>query len=111
MGKMSQRKGAAGEIELTEILKSNGYNVKRGGSLNYGAFPDIMGLKDVHVEVKRREKLNLLSAIQQAQTDAARFHDGQPAVFHRRNREPWLVTMTLEEWLTLYRKAAGNNDG
>ena len=110
MGKMSQRKGAVGEMELTEILKSNGYNVKRGGSLNYGAFPDVMGLPGVHIEVKRREKLNLLSAIQQAQTDAARFHDGQPAVFHRRNREPWLVTMTLDEWLTLYRKAAGGND-
>lgn len=111
MGKMSQRKGADGEKELALILQEKGYNVKRGGSLNYGAFPDVMGLPGVHIEVKRREKLNLLSAIQQAQTDAARFHDGQPAVFHRRNREPWLVTMTLEEWITLYRKAAGSNDG
>lgn len=28
---------------------------------------------------------------------------GLPAVFHRRNREPWRVTMELPDWLELYR--------
>ncbi len=28
---------------------------------------------------------------------------GLPAVFHRRNREGWRVTMDLPDWLELYR--------
>ena len=36
----------------------------------------------------------------QAQKDAEK---GQlPAVFHRRNRERWKVTMELDEWIKLY---------
>ena len=29
--------------------------------------------------------------------------DGMPALFHRRNRKQWLVTMRLVDWLKLYR--------
>ena len=29
---------------------------------------------------------------------------GLPAVFHRRNRQEWLVTMRLSDWLEMYRK-------
>ena len=35
--------------------------------------------------------------------DAEKFGDGLPALFHRRNRTPWLVTMRLEDWLKLYK--------
>lgn len=105
MGKQQQRKGAAGETELTNILQSKGYQVHRGGSQTYGTVPDIVGLPGIHIEVKRCERLDLTGAIHQAEADAIKFHDGQPAVFHRRNRSPWLVTMTLEEWLTLYQGA------
>lgn len=39
----------------------------------------------------------------QAVRDAEKFQDGAPAVFHRRNREGWLVTMQLSDWLALFR--------
>ena len=39
----------------------------------------------------------------EAERDAQRFGDGLPAVFHRRNREGWRVTMALPDWLELYR--------
>lgn len=39
----------------------------------------------------------------QAVRDAEKFQDGAPTVFHRRNREPWLVTMQLSDWLALFR--------
>ncbi len=29
---------------------------------------------------------------------------GLPAVFHRRNNCDWLVTMTLEQWMEIYRE-------
>jgi len=102
---MQQRKGADGEKELREILKRRGYDVTRGGSQTYGSIPDLVGLDGIHVECKRQERLDLLGAIRQAETDAARFKDGRPAVFHRRNRSPWLVTMSLEEWLGLYEES------
>lgn len=38
----------------------------------------------------------------QAERDAHRFRDGLPAVFHKRDRGPWFVTMQLRDWLQLY---------
>ena len=102
MGKSSQRKGASGERELAELLCDYGYNAERGGSLTFGSTPDITGLPGIHIEVKRTERLNVLEAYQQAVRDAERFQDGMPALFHRRNRSPWLVTMSFEDWMTLY---------
>lgn len=102
MGSSSQRKGAGGERELAALLRAQGYDIERGGSLSFGEEPDLLGLPGVHIEVKRVERLNVPEAMKQAERDSKRFHDGAPAVFHRRSREPWLVTMHLEDWLDLY---------
>ena len=100
-GKSSQHKGRAGELELAELLRQYGYEIKLGSPLNYGKEPDLSGLPGVHIEVKRVERLNIGQAMQQALRDAERFQDGAPAVFHRRNRQPWLVTMRLEDWVKM----------
>lgn len=42
------------------------------------------------------ERLNVSEAMQQAINDAS---GRVPVVAHRRNREPWLVTMRLEDWI------------
>lgn len=104
MGKTSQRKGAEGERELARILCSHGYEIKRGGSLSYGTVPDLYGLQEIHIEVKRVERLNLWTAMSQSIEDAERFNDGMPTVFHRQSSRPWLVTMRLDDWLKLYKK-------
>ncbi len=104
-GKTSQRKGAEGERELAALLRERGWPVVRGGSQTYGEIPDLIGLPGIHIEVKRVERLNLGDAMGQAVRDAARFHDGAPTVFHRRSRQPWLVTMQLSDWLQLYKRA------
>ncbi len=105
MGSKSQRKGAAGERELAEIFQAHGYACTRGGSLTFGEVPDIIGLPGVHIEVKRVERLNVPEAMEQSIRDSERMQDGMPALFHRRNRKPWLVTMRLEDWLRLYRSS------
>ena len=102
MGKTSQRKGAAGERELAALLSAAGYECQRGGSLSFGEIPDVLGLPGIHIECKRVEKLNVGEAMEQAIRDSDRMLDGMPALFHRRNRKPWLVTMRLEDWLKLY---------
>lgn len=105
----SQRKGAAGERELARLLREHGYETERGGSLSFGAAPDLKGLPGIHIEVKRRERLNLGEAMTQAIRDAERFGDGAPTVFHRRSRQPWLVTMRFADWVALY--SAANERG
>lgn len=102
IGRTAQRKGARGERELSAILQEYGYEAERGGSMTFGAVPDVVGLPGVHVEVKRVERLNVPEAFNQAVRDADKFHDGMPALFHRRNRSPWLVTMALSDWMELY---------
>ena len=102
MGSKSQRKGAAGERELAALLSAAGYECQRGGSLSFGEIPDILGLPGIHIECKRVERLNVGEAMEQAIRDSDRMLDGMPALFHRRNRKPWLVTMRLEDWLKLY---------
>ena len=102
IGRTSQRKGRAGEIELAHVLQAHGYHVEPGRSQSYGETPDLTGLPGVHAEVKRVEQLNVSEAMKQAERDAERFQDGVPTIFHRRNREPWLVTMRLSDWLALF---------
>lgn len=102
MGRGSQRKGRAAELELARILQAAGYDVIPGEPVSYGAVPDLSGLPGIHVECKRAERVQLSEWMQQAERDAERFNDGAPAVFHRRNRAPWLVTMRLADWLKIY---------
>lgn len=104
MGKASQRKGAEGERELAGKLREYGFEIQRGGSLSFGEVPDLVGLPGVHIECKRVERLNVPEAMQQAITDSERFADGIPALFHRRNRQPWLVTLRLEDFMALYQE-------
>lgn len=111
MGKPSQSKGARGEAELRDLLRAEGYSdVERGGYC-YGEKPDLYGLPHIHVEVKRVERLNVPEAMRQAAHDAEKFQDGLPAVFHRRSREPWLVTMCFRDWMELYRAYNGEKWG
>lgn len=105
MGKSSQRKGAKGEFELAAILREYGYECDRGGSLTFGEVPDITGLPGIHIEDKRVERLNVGEAMDQAIRDSGRMKDGIPALFHRKNRKPWLVTMRLSDWLQLYKES------
>ena len=99
-GRSSQRKGAEGERELAALLRGYGYIVTRGGSLSFGEVPDLTGLPGIHIEVKRVEDLRLRKALQQASRDA---RAGEiPVVMHRRNREPWQVSMYLQNFQKMY---------
>jgi Holliday junction resolvase len=102
IGKKSQRKGRAAEIELSHILQAHGFPVQPGQAVSYGATPDLTGLDNVHIECKRAEQQRLYEWLEQAAQDSQKFGDGLPAVFWRSNRHGWTVTMSLESWLSLY---------
>lgn len=105
MGKSSQRKGRAGELELVKVLLDFGITAEPGRAMAFGKTPDITGIEGIHAEVKRVEKLNVPEAMKQAVEDSEKFKDGKPCLFHRRNRSPWLVTMRLEDWVEMYGRA------
>lgn len=101
MGKSEREKGARGERELANLLRDQyGYETRRGMVFLHQS--DMIGLPGIHPEVKRVERLNIWEAMKQAVIEAAKRQDGIPAVFHRKNRSEWLVTMRLEDWIDLY---------
>ena len=59
------------------------------------------GLPGLHIECKRVEKLNLEAAMEQAVRDARAGE--KPAVFHRKNRKPWLTTLLTEDFIAIYK--------
>lgn len=101
----SKQKGARGERELASKLREHGYDCRRTQQYcGYtGDAADLTGLPGIHVECKRTERLSLYDAVNQAKRDAAET-DELPAVFHRRNNHEWLVIMTLDDWMNLYRE-------
>ena len=99
----SKQKGKQGELELARLLRSYGYEDARRSQQFAGinGDADLVGLAGIHIECKRVEALNVHKAIDQAKADAEITKD-IPAVFHRKNRTNWLVTMELDDWINLY---------
>ena len=99
----SKRKGNNGEREFAKLCRFEGYDVRRGQQYNGLEGEDCVGLPGVHVEVKRVERLNINDAMHQSIRDS-RIGGKVPIVAHRKNNEPWLITMTAEDWFKLYRE-------
>lgn len=99
----SRQKGARGERELAIVLGQYGYNCRRGQQYcGANGDADVIGLPGIHIECKRVERLNLYDAIEQAKREK---RPGElPAVFHRKNHCEWLVTISLDDFMTLYRE-------
>ena len=107
----SKRKGDTGELELLHSLEARGIPCHRnqqglladfrGGRGN----PDIwmqLDRTDFHVEVKRTERFALYPSLQQAQRDA--LPPMIPVVIHRQSRKPWVVVMTLDDFLSIQKR-------
>lgn len=100
----SRRKGAEGERELAGELKKWGYNTRRGQQYSgANGDADVVGIDGLHIECKRVEQLNIDKALQQAIRDSK--HPEIPAVFHRKNREIWKVTLRMDDFMELWEKA------
>ena len=103
----SRNKGAAGERELAKVLKGYGYDCRRGQQYcGANGDADVVGLPGLHIECKRVERLNLDDAMAQAKADAKR--EEIPVVMHRKNNGKWRVTMSLEDFVTIYREWENN---
>ena len=93
----SRRKGKNGELDAARnCARVFGGTWRRGQQYQGGPdSPDIIGMAGAHIEVKRGQQLNAYKALQQANRDAAPGEIG--FVLHRRNGEPWQVTLHLDD--------------
>lgn len=94
-GKTSRSKGARGEREVRDVLKALGVHARRDGRLD----DDLdHGLEGYHLEVKRRERYEIDSWVEQAEEDAG---DRVPVVVFRKSRQPWRVIVDAEVFFRL----------
>lgn len=97
----SKQKGKRGELEVAELLRSHGFEARRGQQFQGGpGSPDVVhSIPGVHIEVKRVETFNAYKALGQAVEDRNEWET--PVVFHRRKREPWVVVLFADDYLNL----------
>lgn len=102
----SRQKGKRGELEFAHLLTDAGFPARRGQQFKGGAdSPDVICESlPYHWEVKRVQSLNLHKAMHQAKDEAP--PNAPPVVAHRRNGEPWLITMDFQDWIEMARELA-----
>ena len=100
----SKAKGARFERTLASRLREYGYDCRRGQQYSgANGDADVVGLRGLHIEAKHQERMNLYEWMAQAKRDSE--GTGRlPAVFHKKNNAEILVTMTLDDWVNLYRE-------
>ena len=109
MGINSREKGTRGERDVARYLREHGFEARRGQQFcGANGDPDVVGIPGVHIEVKRVERLNIDNAMEQSTNDA---RDGEmPIVIHRKNGKKWLVTMTIDDFIRLYKDGCCGKD-
>ena len=113
MGKASREKGKRFERSLASRLREHGYDARRTAQYcgSTGDASDVVGLPGIHIEAKHQERMQLYEWMAQAKRDAeAGGKPALPAVFHKKNNAEILVTMTLDDWINLYREWASGFD-
>jgi Holliday junction resolvase len=103
---MQRVKGAVGEREVAGILRDHGFNGRRTAPLQTNkANPeaDVAGIPGHHLEIKRQERISIEAWCQQAEADAP--EGVKPVVVFRRSRQPWRVTLKLDDFLELVKEA------
>lgn len=110
----SRNKGKRNELLLAHKFQEYGFDARRSqqfAGINGDA--DVVGVPYLHVECKAVQKLNLDKAMEQSQRDS---REGEiPVVVHRKDRQDWRITMTLEDFMPFFmayvEQQKGQNNG
>jgi Holliday junction resolvase len=102
-GRHSRNKGKRGEREVAKILQTAGFPARRTVQYNGRAgTADVVGVPGMHIEVKFVEKESVRTWYKQAERDAEASSEQEiPVVVHRKSREPWLVTLSLANFIKI----------
>ena len=105
----SNAKGKRGERELAKELNFYGYQCRRSQQYcGANGDADIIGLPHLHIECKRVERLQIENAMRQSLIDKKT--NEIACVMHRKNNYPWLVTLTLRDFMEIYREFELNKE-
>lgn len=103
----SRQKGKRVERLWRDQLRDAGFLKAYRGQQYCGASGDAdvvcPELPDFHFEVKGVQNLNVLAAMKQAIADSSK-SGRTPTLAHKKNGEPWLVTMLAADWLKLVKE-------
>jgi hypothetical protein len=106
----SRRKGKDGELALVRKLKEYGYDVRRSQQYaGINSVADVVGIDHLHIEAKYRQNGHgqTYEWLDQAKREA---RPGEiPVVMHKKvskeyRGNEWLVTMTLDDFITIWRE-------
>lgn len=99
----AHRKGSDFERQVAVILADElGLKVQRTLLSGIRGEGDIQGIPNLHLECKRQEQTRLATWFEKEQPKA----EGKPfCLIHKRNREQIFVTMSLQDWIKLFREA------
>lgn len=114
-GKMARAKGKRGELIVANLMRDKyGYKDARRTAQVRGktnGMADVTGGPvGVHLEVKFQEKMRLYEWMEQAERDAKSQESGLPAVVHKQNHKPILITMQFEDFLSYIKTIGGGPD-
>ena len=108
IGRASRSKGKAGEREAAKAIMDRIPGVKversvqysgRGASGGDGGMPDLVGLDDMHMEVKRTERAAVYQWMEQVERDKRPGEIG--VVLHRQSRRDWICILSLDDFCRL----------
>lgn len=95
----SNSKGKVAEREVSELIRSYGFEARRGQQFSGGnESPDVVSDLPLHIEVKRVEAFSLYSAVEQCKTDCK---SNQYVIFHRKTKKEWVSILNSDTFLFL----------
>jgi len=97
MGKRQRDKGLRGELEVRHLFEKAGFTVRGLEGLGDGLV--VMEDLILHLETKRQERIQIDLWSDQAEAEAPK--GAVPVVVYRRSRQPWRVSMRLDDLLGL----------
>jgi Holliday junction resolvase len=101
VSKAQRDKGLRGELEVKQIFADAGFDVRSFEGQGDNLVID--GSRLLHLEVKRQETLKMDLWSRQAETECS--SGAVPLVVYRRSREPWRVSLRLEDLLAVLMKS------
>ncbi len=91
-GRGKKQKGKRGEREAAELIRSFGWQARRG--MSFLGEPDLVTDFPMHVEVKYQERLNIFAALEQAENYVIdKGIPYPPCVLFRKNEGQWQIAI------------------
>lgn len=103
-----RNKGAGGEREAAALLRSYGFEARRGQQFSgTKESPDVISsLPDFHLEIKRTEKMEVYVWLEKALSET----DEDVMILHRKDRGKWIAILEADTMLAILQQLEERNN-